>query len=264
MRLRTVLAGACVLAVAAVTPSTYAVQGGPRRPSLPAVMLWAWERPTDLSPIDASRVGVAYLAGTVTLRRDAVLRQRRLQPLRVPPKTTILSVVRIEVDGQAPPTLSDAQRRAAADALVALAAHPRAAGLQIDFDATRSQRTFYTELIHEVRARLPEERLLSITALASWCIGDPWVERLRDVDEAVPMLFQMGPDRSAIEAALAAGRDFGPPSCRTGYGVSVDEPIEPLDRNRRVYVFSPAGWNPRTIADALAMTRQVRSAATGR
>jgi hypothetical protein len=38
-----------------------------RAGQLPAVMLWAWERPEDLSGIDSSRVGVAFLACTVFL-----------------------------------------------------------------------------------------------------------------------------------------------------------------------------------------------------
>ena len=69
---------------------------------------------------------------------------------------------------------------------------PRVRGVQIDFDATLSERDAYRALIHDVRKRLGPATPLSITALASWCIGDDWLNGL-PVDEAIPMLFRMGP-----------------------------------------------------------------------
>ena len=38
----------------------------PAKPS-PQLILWAWERPTDLRFIDAKRVGVAFLAKSILL-----------------------------------------------------------------------------------------------------------------------------------------------------------------------------------------------------
>ena len=52
--------------------------------------------------------------------------------------------------------------------------------IQIDFDATKSERSFYRELITDLRQRLPANVHLSITALASWCMDDDWLSDLAD------------------------------------------------------------------------------------
>src|SRR5437868_2712929 len=69
-----------------------------RLSALPRIFLWAWERPEDLTLIDPSRVGVAYLAGTIYLSDDLVHERPRMQPLLVPPGTDLIAVVRIESD----------------------------------------------------------------------------------------------------------------------------------------------------------------------
>src|SRR5260370_36036755 len=63
---------------------------------LPKIMLWAWERPEDLSFIDPSKIGVAFLAKTIYLRGERVESRPRLQPLSVPDSTALMAVVRIE------------------------------------------------------------------------------------------------------------------------------------------------------------------------
>ena len=71
----------------------------------PRLILWAWERPSDLSFIDPNEVGVAFLVRTIYLRGDRVIARPRLQPLNVPQGTVLTAVVRIETDRLAPPTL---------------------------------------------------------------------------------------------------------------------------------------------------------------
>ncbi len=92
---------------------------------------------------------------------------------------------------------------------------------------------------------------MSITALASWCTGDPWIAGL-PVDEAVPMLFRMGADRATILGDLQSGMDFSLQVCRTSVGISTDEPMPPFPRGRRVYAFTPRAW----IADTFAALEQ--------
>src|SRR6267143_4397037 len=48
---------------------------------MPQVMLWAWERPTDLRFIDPKDTGVAFLAQSIRLRSGEVEMRPRLQPL---------------------------------------------------------------------------------------------------------------------------------------------------------------------------------------
>src|SRR5687767_16011817 len=68
------------------------------RDKQPAVILWAWERPEDLTFIDPQKTGVAFLAKTITLRGDKVLVRPRLQPLTLPEGAKTIAVVRIETD----------------------------------------------------------------------------------------------------------------------------------------------------------------------
>ena len=88
---------------------------------------------------------------------------------------------------------------------------------------------------------------LSITALGSWCIGDDWLSGL-PIAEAVPMLFRMGPDRSAVTQWLARGEDLREPLCRGSVGVSTDEPWPAPLPARHVYVFHPRAWNQESFA----------------
>jgi hypothetical protein len=172
-----------------------------------------------------------------------------MQPLLVPPRTPLLAVVRIESgrplaarpQADPPPELSSAERRRAVEAIAKLAAQPGLAGIQIDFDAAASERAFYRDLLVEVRRRLPGRLALSITALASWCMGDNWIEGL-PVDEAVPMLFRMGPDGSSVLNHLENGGNFRARLCQESAGISTDEPVGGLGP-RRYYVFRPQPWS---------------------
>jgi hypothetical protein len=114
-------------------------------------------------------VGVAFLAKTLRLEGDRVIAKPRLQPLQLAPNTKLIAVVRIETDH---PTLSATQLEKTADEITSLTGGPV---VQIDFDATVSERDFYRALLREVKPRVPS---LSITALASWCAGDNWLDGL--------------------------------------------------------------------------------------
>jgi Protein of unknown function (DUF3142) len=209
----------------------------------PKLFLWAWERPEHLEFIDPSQTGVAFLAKTIDLQGHKVVIHPRLQPLKVPSGTELIAVVRIETDRKERPLLSKTQRREIVTTLAKAAKLPGITALQIDFDATVSERPFYRELLHELRPQMPKSVALSITALASWCIGDTWLSEL-PIDEAVPMLFQMGVDNRWVKNYLKSGQDFRTPVCRHSNGVSTDESVAGLNLTRRFYVFSPQAWSP--------------------
>jgi hypothetical protein len=118
---------------------------------------------------------------------------------------------------------------------------PRVSMVQIDFDATRSQRPAYQRLLHDVRSRLPPGISLSVTALASWCNDDPWIDA-GSVDEIVPMLFRMGPDARRIATRLREDRQWPVAACNGAIGVSMDERWSDLPLARHVYVFNPRPW----------------------
>jgi hypothetical protein len=214
------------------------------------VVLWAWERPTDLRFITQQNFGVAFLARSILVESGKVSVKPRLQPLRLPPSVTVIAVARIETDRKRRPELSGVQVDQVARTIVEMAALPNVNEVQIDFDAIESERSFYRELLTKVRQQLPQGRRLSITALASWCMDDDWIGDL-PVDEAVPMLFRMAADGKHIANRLDAGDDFREPLCRQSYGVSLDESRPQLVPSRRLYVFNPDAWSESSVREIL-------------
>lgn len=224
---------------------------------LPPVVLWAWERPCDLAALDPHSVGVAPLALTLRLDADGVVIIPRLQPLLFPPAAPLVAVARIETDARRPPRLDRDLATKAAAAIADLAGRPGAAAVQVDFDATASEREFYRALLAALRQRLPARIPLSITALASWCIGDRWLAGL-PIDEAVPMLFRMGIDGAEVRHRLDAGEDFAEPLCRTSVGLADDEPAPRYPRGRRRYLFLAGGCGVEAVQRALRPTEVAR------
>jgi len=214
--------------------------------NMPRVMLWAWERPTDLHFINPQETGVAFLARTIRLHSGEVEVRPRLQPLNLPEAATVMAVARVETDARRKPELSATQREELAGAIADMAKLPNVAHVQIDFDVTQSERDFYRDVILDVRRRLPQTVSLSITALASWCTYDDWFSDL-PIDEAVPMLFRMSADGKQIARQLDAGDDFIAPACRHSYGISTDEPRSGLLVARRLYVFNRDAWTEESV-----------------
>jgi hypothetical protein len=215
---------------------------GNRLAGLPPVMLWAWERPETINFIDPSEVGIAFLAKTIHLRGKDVIVRPRLQPLQFPDSTVLMAVTRIEVNRFEPPHFSAKQQLQVVSAITQLTHLPNIVALQVDFDATVSERSFYRDLLHDLRSRLPDAMGLSITALASWCLYDDWLSEL-PVDEAVPMLYRLGVDRQQVLFHLEAGRDFRSSLCQQSIGVSTDEQRPRFPAGRRLYIFHSHSWS---------------------
>lgn len=222
---------------------------------LPGRMLWAWESPQDLRFLRQGE-GVAFLAGELHLEGGGARWVPRRNPLRVNPDSPLLAVLRVESQG-APltaaqaPALTPAQAQALIERASGLLSLPQVRGLQIDFDARESERAFYAGALKGLRSRLPEGTPLSITALASWCLEDDWLSQAGlpgVVDEAVPMLFRMGPEAASIRRRLGQGGRFREPLSRFSAGISTDEPLPPLSPRRRVYAFHPGPWTPEAWA----------------
>jgi hypothetical protein len=219
----------------------------------PRLTVWAWENPEDLRTLDPQRYAVAYLDQTIFISPQ-VWSRPRFQRLLVPPETRMIAVVRIEAGTAGAAIDAPGLPAQVAELILHSAQKPRTAMLQIDFDATRSQRPFYVNLLQEVRSRLPAGTPLSITALASWCAADDWIGHL-PVDEAVPMFFRMGidPRPSNIPGWTYPLRE---PLCESSAGVSMDEPWPALRADERVYVFHPGSWTRAAVANLEAFICQ--------
>lgn len=221
-------------------------------PPAPSLVLWAWERPEDLRFIDTREVGVAYLAGTVGVRGDAVEARPRMQPLRVPADASMTAVVRIEARA---PAMSAAQAREVAQVVARLADAERARCVQVDFDAALSERTFYAAVLREIRPLLRPDQRLEMTALASWCLSDRWLDDA-PVDSVVPMAFRMGRDDARVRRALRDGELDA--RCAGALGVATDEPLPRVPDGARVFAFSAKPWTPGSVAALRASVDRAR------
>lgn len=258
----------------------------PHVQQLPSVYLWAWERPEDLRFLTGKSIGVAFLAKTLFLRSrvEAVGSSAasggevrpRMQPLRIAAGTPLMAVIRIETlkgavavayqdSSRGSVVFSEEQVARAAKEIAEAARLPGGNAVQIDFDATLSEHAFYRALLTETRKRIPPNSPLSITALASWCIGDRWLDQLSPgtIDEAVPMLFRMGPGNAEVVNFVRSSKEFTVVVCNNSIGVSTDEtfsrailsgelPFARVSRApKRIYLFAPHGWEPAETASLL-------------
>ncbi len=218
--------------------------------NFPRVILWAWERPENLEFLNPQKIGVAFLAQTLTLKNADVIYSPRRQPLKVPPGAKLIAVTRIESQKtmREKAELSDEQRAKLVERIKKTLELENVNAIQIDFDAVISERKFYRQLLSDLRNVLPDNVPLSMTALASFCVGDRWLTDL-PVDEAVPMVFRMGTDSDSIKTFLTNGSDFRDGLCRRSYGVSLDEPVTTtFEKQRRVYVFNAKSWTPNDVS----------------
>jgi hypothetical protein len=205
--------------------------------ALPPTLVWAWEHPQDLGFLDPNREGVAFLAATIGIDGDRVRWTGRRQPPRFPRGTSLVAVARIEALPRGTSRSSDSGRREVAERIAALSKIRGVRAVQVDFDASFSQRPFYRALLKDIRRALPDSVGLSMTALASWCFGDRWLRGL-PVDEVVPMLFRMGADEVPIRSLLSASGDFDCASCRVAVGISADDWLWRPPSGRRICLFS--------------------------
>jgi hypothetical protein len=216
-----------------------------RSAGTPPIVVWAWEEPEDLRSADPAQVGVAFLAERIFVGSKVEIVHRR-QRILTPGSIWAEAVVRIE----AARAFEDnaATRRATADAVLQAAHLPGIRGVQVDFDATPQQRTFYSEVLRQVRAALPTGERLEITALVSWCAQpQSWIHAL-PIDLAIPMNFRLGE-----HVGTWAARE---PLCAGAVGISTDESQEQASalaaspvQNRTIFLFAPRPWTADQLAE---------------
>ena len=205
----------------------------------PPTLLWVWDRPQLFSSLPAG-VGVAYLHATVRLSGAQSRTTWRQWPLRIAPGVAVVPVVHVTLDNLAPSPVDDAQQAAIAAAIDHAATHSRSGWVQLDFEARRSQREAYVALLQRLQPMRAGVRL-SVTALASWCMGDAWMPAGL-VDEIVPMYFRMGTESARIRQQLATQGHAAVPACRQAAGLLFGEPWPALEGVRRRYVFHAGAW----------------------
>jgi hypothetical protein len=219
-------------------------------PAHAETILWAWERPEALTALPAG-FRVAAVMGFLRLRGDALSARGRRFPLLLPPGAAPpIAVVHIEIDQTLPLLWSENLRARVVETALGYAAG--FAAVQIDMEVRASQRAALLAVLGGVRAGLPPSVTLSMTAFASWCENEDWIDQA-PVDEIVPMLFRLGAEGFRYRDKFAAGEDFANPRCRAALGISMDAPID-IPAGRRTYVFNPRSW---TGADLMALQNKV-------
>ena len=206
-------------------------------------VVWAWERSEALGELPAS-YGIAVVVGVIRLSGEGMVARGRRFPLRAGADAAPIGVVHIEIDRSAALDWTDRLRAQVVEAALSYASGYRM--VQIDMEVRRSEREALLDVLRGVRAGLAPGTVLSMTALASWCESERWLEQA-PVDEIVPMLFRMGRQGGRLREKLAAGGDFGEPRCRTAVGISLDAPVT-VPPGRRIYVFNPRAWDAAAVA----------------
>lgn len=224
---------------------------GPAPPEPSTLIVWAWERPEDLRFLKPP-VEVAVQSGFVELVGDQVVARGRRHPLLVE-RSPGIALVHIQIDERVPLRWTPVLRQRTSAAVLHYATRIPAPMVQIDFEVRASQRQVLLDLLGDVRRGLPPNVRLSMTALASWCDTEDWLDAA-PVDEIVPMVFRMGQGDRTMRDRLAKGGDFRHPRCRTALGIATDTPVRRAPPGRRVYLFDPRSWTP---ADFTAVRREV-------
>ncbi len=223
------------------------------------IVVWAWERPEDLHYIDPDKVEVAVLIQSVLLSDASVKVRKREQSLRLPKGIRTIAVTRVETDRRTGAALTDEQLTQLSASIVASCGSSR--GVQIDFDAKVSEREFYRRLLQDIRARLPREKILSMTSLASWSFFDNWLGENPPVDEIVPMFFSLGAGKAEVFDLLKRNRVLKG-AYRQAFGLSIAERetnklvlawAAANQKDCRIYFFNPRPWTPDAIRDALKL-----------
>src|SRR6476620_9584612 len=118
----------------------------------PRIVLWAWERPEDLTFLDPQRFGVAFLAQTLTVKDGEVVYSPRHQPLKLPRGVKLIAVTRIESQKvtREQVDLTDDLRKKLVRHIRKTLELDNVKAVQVDFDAVTSERTFYSQLLQDL------------------------------------------------------------------------------------------------------------------
>jgi hypothetical protein len=229
--------GSAILSLALLaSPCLFAATRSPG----PRLWIWAWDRPEDLRFLKPEEAGVAFFVLGLHVHRVGMDVRPRTAPLRLAEGMHRLAVVRLEVDLA---SLPEDRLGLIVAAIQDQGMVPGIEALQLDFDATRCQRPLYRKLLGRLRAALGDRIPITITALASWCMGDRWLRDL-PVAGAVAMLFQMGPDSAEALTWLRRGRPLaGVAKTPPDWGLGLEQPL-PVSppAGARTFLFSNHPW----------------------
>jgi len=209
-------------------------------------ILWIWDRPTDVRFLDSTTFEFAMLSKTFVLYNSHIKVIPRHSSVQIPPQASLFPVIRIESRGGGGGYNSVITEKLIEEILFEFKHFSKARILQIDFDAKKSELSWYKNVLTRIKTEIQPKCKLSITALVSWCYESQWLESL-PVDEIVPMVFQMGYHSEKIKQEFQNKPPFQKSNLKYSIGCSIDEPLSVADRTKRMYFFNPAPWTKETI-----------------
>lgn len=216
----------------------------------PKMTLWAWDRYEDLSFIEGCKASVAFYAGTIFLRDHETLFKPRLRSLKLPKILETTPVFRIEsrYSGSQPAASTAGE---VVNIIKRYQSSHRCTRIQLDFDAKESERPFFGAVLKLMRERLNPGTHIAITALASWCLFDRWLDiGSAAPDEAIAMLFSMGTSRDAVLSLLKTQQLATGGHTKVSIGISANEgytnrrlkELSLLANPCKLYIFNSLPW----------------------
>jgi hypothetical protein len=204
-------------------------------------LAWLWD---EAALPSWSAAEAAVLHRHILLSGDSARTRPRMRKPALAAGTLVIPVLHVEVSTVNPPPHLEQRAPMIVQAMREAAAASTSGWVQLDMEARPSQREFYRQLVREVRAALPPQVHLSVTALGWWCRSPAWLEGLA-ADEIVPMFFRMGRDSAALRAIVEQSPQALHASCRNGSaGFSPQEAFGPevARRYRKIYWFDRHAW----------------------
>ena len=220
-----------------------------RHNTSPTVTIWSWDYPDDLRFIKAEdHINVAYYAGTIYMRQGRCYFRPRTKPLKINAKVNKYPAIRIESDGV------PASTKAVAALIRTVLKEQGAKEVQLDFDATDSELSFYQDLLATLPSALEAGTTINITALTSWYTIDKTLTNLK-ANQKTAMCFSLG--GSARESLKALAKLKQKPD---SIGVSVYEhqtnkylkSLGILEQASSIYLYSAVPWQQQTLQAARA------------
>ena len=197
--------------------------------------LWTWERSDDLSFTGSEQTIAPLIATLIQVGNDVSLKPRR-NPFKTRINAKILPVFRIETY-----KTQSLNVAVCTQYLLGMIKSNHYTEIQLDFDARKSQRDSYKELIDSLKKQMPSLKI-SITALASWCVDDGWIEEL-DIEYAVPMLYRMGEDTNKIMHSFSFDLAWPVKKCQRNVAFEVQRMFVKPKRNAKVFLFNNKAWS---------------------
>ena len=207
-------------------------------PAQASDIVWVWHDSDAPALLDGQELAV--LQQHFVFDKAGTHLRQRMKPLHIRPGTRVTPVVHAQVATTEMPQLGKPQAQALLKAVLQAGQKSSSGWVQFDFEVPRQQRTFYLDLVRQMRTQLPAHIKLSVSALASWCFEEEFISQIA-ADEVVPMLFALGQPASTMHSQFFLHEPRLAKACQQqaiGFARQEAPPLKLQQRYARRYWFS--------------------------